>query len=98
MTGNRGPRAETEEPIACRGTIARCSRTIASSVTGMRAAVFLYSVGTREAQRSRRLSHPNIVRIHDVFHTPGELGFIAMEYVEGLPLLELRRHHYVAAP
>jgi hypothetical protein len=53
MTGYRGPRAETEEAIACRGTIARCSRMMESSVTGMRAAVFLYSVGTREARRSR---------------------------------------------
>ncbi len=39
-----------------------------------------------EAQKSRRLSHPNIVRIHDFHHLPGELPFISMEFVEGTTL------------
>jgi serine/threonine protein kinase len=44
----------------------------------------------REARCSRRLTHPNIIRIHD-FHEPsGEDPFVAMEYVEGKTLSELR--------
>src|SRR4051794_30102104 len=37
----------------------------------------------RETLRSRRLSHPNIVRIYDLYEAPGELTFISMEYVDG---------------
>ena len=37
----------------------------------------------RETQRSRKLSHPHIVRIHDLFVPEGEDAFIAMEYVDG---------------
>ncbi|MBI3882617.1 MAG: protein kinase [Verrucomicrobia bacterium] len=37
----------------------------------------------RETQRSRRLTHPHIVRIHDLFVAEGQDAFIAMEYVDG---------------
>jgi serine/threonine protein kinase len=40
----------------------------------------------KETLRSRKLSHPNIVRIHDLWETTGEPTFIAMEYVDGLNL------------
>src|SRR5206468_956603 len=44
----------------------------------------------RETLRSRKLSHANIVRIHDLCETKGELTFISMEYVDGPNLHELR--------
>ena len=44
----------------------------------------------REAQRSHRLAHPNIIRIHDFNEPPGEEPFISMEFVEGKTLSELR--------
>jgi hypothetical protein len=44
----------------------------------------------RETLRSRRLSHPNIVRIYDLYEAPGELAFISMEYVDGPNLHYLR--------
>src|SRR4051794_34871942 len=37
----------------------------------------------KETLRSRKLSHPNIVRIHDLWETTGEPTFISMEYVDG---------------
>jgi serine/threonine protein kinase len=40
----------------------------------------------RETARSRRLSHPNIVRIHDLHEFPGEMPFISMEYIDGASL------------
>jgi len=40
----------------------------------------------RETLKSRRLSHPNIIRIHDLFEAPGEAPFISMEYIEGKAL------------
>src|SRR5271154_4718932 len=44
----------------------------------------------RETAKSHRLTHPNIVRIHD-FHEPeGEPAFISMEYVEGWTLTAVR--------
>jgi serine/threonine protein kinase len=43
----------------------------------------------RRAQKSRSLSHPNIVRVYDVFHSGEEPAFIAMEFVEGRNLAEL---------
>ena len=39
----------------------------------------------REAQAMARLSHPNVVVVHDVI-LAGEMSFIAMEYVEGVTL------------
>jgi serine/threonine protein kinase len=41
----------------------------------------------REAQAAMRLSHPNIVRTHDL-HTDGHQKFLVMEYIEGLTLEE----------
>ena len=45
----------------------------------------------RETLRSRKLSHPNILRIHDFFEEGGEVPFIAMELVRGSNLADLRR-------
>jgi uncharacterized delta-60 repeat protein len=44
----------------------------------------------RETLKSRRLSHPNIIRIYDLDETPGEAPFIAMEYIAGTTLAELK--------
>src|SRR3954447_8499607 len=44
----------------------------------------------RETVRSRKLSHPNIVRIHDLHEGANEPAFISMEYVHGLNLHDLR--------
>jgi len=44
-----------------------------------------------ETTRSRRLTHPNIVRLHDFHEPPDEPAFISMEYVEGESLDSLRR-------
>jgi serine/threonine protein kinase len=45
----------------------------------------------REVQKSRKLSHPNIIRIHDFVNMPGEDPFLTMEYVEGQELADMRR-------
>jgi len=39
----------------------------------------------KETQKSRKLSHPNIVRIHDL-HTDGHQKFLVMEYIDGKTL------------
>src|SRR6266446_2981725 len=44
----------------------------------------------RETMRSRKLSHANIVRIHDLNEGPNEPPFISMEYVNGPNLHNLR--------
>ncbi|NJM54692.1 MAG: serine/threonine protein kinase [Verrucomicrobiae bacterium] len=44
----------------------------------------------RETLKSRRLSHPNIIRIHDLHEAPDEAPFISMEYIEGKPLNVLK--------
>jgi uncharacterized delta-60 repeat protein len=44
----------------------------------------------RETLKSRKLSHPNIVRIHDLHEGVGELPFISMEFVDGANLAALR--------
>src|SRR3954464_6117175 len=46
----------------------------------------------RETLRSRKLSHPNIVRIHDLWEMQGAPTFISMEYVDGPNLHYLRAH------
>jgi serine/threonine-protein kinase len=43
----------------------------------------------REASAARKVSHTNVVRIHDLGEAPGGLLFISMEYVEGKTLAEL---------
>ncbi len=45
----------------------------------------------RETARAQLLSHPNIVRIHDLHEFPGEPVFISMENVAGRTLDELHR-------
>jgi serine/threonine-protein kinase len=40
----------------------------------------------REVQKSRKLSHDNIIRIHDLVQLPGENPFVSLEYVEGTDL------------
>ena len=43
-----------------------------------------------ETQKSRRLTHPHIIRIHDLYEAEGEPAFISMEYVDGPNLTGLR--------
>jgi len=43
----------------------------------------------REAEISARLNHPNIVTVHDVGKDPEAGPFMAMEFVDGLPLSDL---------
>src|SRR6185503_16382160 len=43
----------------------------------------------RETARSRKLTHPNIIRIHDLFKDDRD-AFISMEYVDGPNLSDLR--------
>jgi serine/threonine protein kinase len=40
----------------------------------------------REVQKSRALSHPNIIRIHDLIQKAGEDPLISLEYVDGTDL------------
>src|SRR5262249_17449611 len=44
----------------------------------------------RETAKSHKLTHPNVVRIHDIHEPPGEAAFILMEYVAGRTLSEAR--------
>ncbi len=44
----------------------------------------------QETKKSRMLSHPNIIRIYDLYEAPDEAAFISMEYVDG-PTLWLMR-------
>lgn len=44
----------------------------------------------RETLNAHKLSHPNIVRIYDLHEHPGEEPFIAMEFVDGKNLSQLR--------
>jgi serine/threonine protein kinase len=44
----------------------------------------------RETARSHRLTHSNIVRIHDLYEDPDGTAFIVMEYVDGPTLATLR--------
>ena len=44
----------------------------------------------RETSKSRRLSHPNIVRTHDLAQMPNEPPFISMEFVDGGMLEAMR--------
>ncbi|MBW2468903.1 MAG: serine/threonine protein kinase, partial [Deltaproteobacteria bacterium] len=45
-----------------------------------------------ECRNTRRLAHPNIVRVFD-FHRSEDLAFISMEYVHGQNLNDYRRQH-----
>jgi hypothetical protein len=44
----------------------------------------------QETKKSRMLSHPNIIRIYDLYEAPDEAAFISMEYVDGPSLWVLR--------
>jgi serine/threonine protein kinase len=44
----------------------------------------------RETARSRKLSHPNIVRIHDLHEFPDEPPYISMEFIDGVTLSRLK--------
>ena len=44
----------------------------------------------RETVKSRKLAHPNIVRIYELFQHENELAFIVLEYVDGVPLKALK--------
>jgi serine/threonine protein kinase len=44
----------------------------------------------RETLRSRKLSHPNIIRIHDLQEAEGEAACISMEFVDGQNLTAVR--------
>ncbi len=46
----------------------------------------------RETQKSRRLTHPNIIRLHDLVQPPGEAAFIALEFIDGMDLSAMRLH------
>ncbi|KIG12370.1 serine/threonine protein kinase [Enhygromyxa salina] len=48
----------------------------------------------REASAARRISHANVVKIHDVGEDQGHL-FLSMEYVEGQSLAQLISRHAV---
>jgi serine/threonine protein kinase len=43
----------------------------------------------REVQKSRGLTHQNIIRIHDLYFKPGEDPFISLEYVDGRDLTHI---------
>jgi len=44
----------------------------------------------RETVKSRKLAHPNIVRIYELFQHENEPAFIVLEYVDGTPLNALK--------
>lgn len=44
----------------------------------------------RETIKSSKLSHPNILRIHQLFHSRNEPAFISMEFTGGEPLCALK--------
>ncbi len=44
----------------------------------------------RETRKSRMLSHPNIIRVHDLIQAEGVDPFIAMEFVAGDTLHSLK--------
>ncbi len=48
----------------------------------------------REVSAARRISHPNIVRLHDIGEEQGML-FLSMEYISGTSLAELIERHGV---
>ncbi|PRP93505.1 serine/threonine-protein kinase [Enhygromyxa salina] len=48
----------------------------------------------REASAARRITHPNVVKIHDVGDDQGHL-FLSMEFVEGQSLAQLISRHSV---
>jgi serine/threonine protein kinase len=45
----------------------------------------------REAQTTSRLTHPNIIAVHDAGFTPNGLPYLVMDYIEGASLSEVIR-------
>lgn len=43
----------------------------------------------REVQKTRKLNHPNIIRIHDMVQAPGEPPLISLEFVDGKDLTNI---------
>ena len=56
-------------------------KTISASIVGEQAVARFH----REAQAARRITHPNVIRIHDIGRD-AELSFISMEFVSGQTL------------
>ncbi len=67
-----------KRPLAIK-TVRESGAELASSLVRFR----------REAEISARLNHPNIVTVHDVGEDPEAGAYLAMEYVDGLPLDDL---------
>ncbi len=44
----------------------------------------------REVQKSRHLSHNNIIRIYDLVQPPGEPAFVTLEFIDGQDLATMR--------
>ena len=44
----------------------------------------------REVSKSRKLSHPNIVRIHDLVLSDDEVPFVSLEYIDGLNMSDVK--------
>jgi len=61
-------------------------KTVRDSGVGARPSLTRFQ---REAEISARLNHPNIVTVHDVGEDPESGPFLAMEFIDGLPLSEL---------
>jgi formylglycine-generating enzyme required for sulfatase activity/tRNA A-37 threonylcarbamoyl transferase component Bud32 len=47
----------------------------------------------REARAAGRLRHPSIVAVTDFGHAPGDVVYMVMEYLSGLPLRHIVRDH-----
>ncbi|MDA1250980.1 MAG: serine/threonine-protein kinase [Planctomycetota bacterium] len=45
----------------------------------------------REVQHASQLSHPNTIQIYDYGHTPAGVFYYAMEYIDGVTLVDLLR-------
>ncbi len=72
---------ELDRKVAIKLLSARSSDSLGSSETGTDQAWLL-----REAQAMARLSHPNVIAVHDVGTLPPDRVFIAMEQVDGVTL------------
>jgi serine/threonine-protein kinase len=53
---------------------------------GMKADVDAISRFNREAANASRIAHPNVAAVYDFGETPDGLIFLAMEFIDGLPL------------
>jgi len=85
--------------VVYKGSHARCGRPVAIKVLPKRRAsrenIRRFE---REAQLTRRLSHPNTIEVYDVGRTREGLPYYAMEYVDGLDLQTLVEREGPLAP